>query len=103
MTVDDDFGGTPWFPPFHASDGVFRAAENRTAFGLGTINGLSMVIDPYGRIVAEGEVNERDVIIGKVFIAPGSTVYTHWGDWFGLLMVGMLGVLVAISLRRKTT
>jgi apolipoprotein N-acyltransferase len=103
MTVDDDFGSTPYFPPFHASDGVFRAAENRVAMGLGTTNGQSMVIDPYGRIMAEGEINERGVIVGEVFTTPGDTLYTRWGDWFGWLMVGMLGVLVAISLLRKTT
>ncbi len=103
MTVDDDFNGTPWFPPFHASDGVFRAVENRTAFGLGTINGLSMVIDPFGRIVAEGKINERGVILGEVFTTQDGALYIRWGDWFGWLMVGMLGVLVAISLFRKTT
>jgi apolipoprotein N-acyltransferase len=103
MPTDDDLNGSPTFPPFHASDGVFRAAENRVAMGLGTTNGLSMVIDPYGHIVAEGEINERDVIVGEVFTAPGQTLYTRWGDWFGWLMVGMLGVLVAISLLRKTT
>jgi apolipoprotein N-acyltransferase len=91
MTVDDDFGGSPRFPPFHASDAVFRAAENRTAFGLGTINGLSMVIDPYGRIVAEGRINERGVILGQVFTTQDGTLYTRWGDWFGWLM--MLGII----------
>ncbi|MCP4164744.1 MAG: apolipoprotein N-acyltransferase [Chloroflexi bacterium] len=84
MTVDDDF---PTFPPFHASDGVFRAVENHVAFGLGTINGLSMVIDPYGRITAEGGINERGVIVGETFTAPNQTPYTRWGDWFGWLMV----------------
>ena len=101
MTVDDDFNGTPFFPPFHASDGVFRAVENRAAMGLGTTNGLSMVIDPYGRIMAEGEINERGVIIGEVFTVSGDTLYTRWGDWFGWLIVGFMGVLVAISLFRK--
>ena len=103
MTVDDDFNGTPWFPPFHASDGVFRAVENRVAMGLGTTNGLSMVIDPYGRIMVEGEINERGIILGEVFTTQDGTLYTHWGDWFGWLMVGMLGVLVAISLLRNKT
>lgn len=103
MTVDDDFSGTPYFPPFHASDGVFRAAENRVAMGLGTTNGLSMVIDPYGRIMAEGEINERGVIVGEVFTVSEDTLYTHWGDWFGWLMLGFLGAMVAISLFRKTT
>ncbi len=87
MTVDDDFGGTPWFPPFHASDAVFRAVENRTAFGLGTINGLSMVIDPFGKIVSEGKINERGVILGEVFTTQDGTLYTRWGDWFGWLLV----------------
>ena len=101
MTVDDDFNGSPWFPPFHASDGVFRAVENRVAMGLGTTNGMSMVIDPYGRIMAEGEINERGVVVGDVFTVSGGTLYTRWGDWFGWLMVGMLGMLTAISLLRK--
>jgi apolipoprotein N-acyltransferase len=71
--------------------------------GLGTTNGLSMVIDPYGRIMAEGEINKRGVIVGEVFIVSGSTLYTRWGDWFGWLMVVMLGVFFGISLIRKIT
>ena len=87
MTVDDDFGGTPRFPPFHASDAVFRAVENQTVFGLGTTNGLSVVIDSFGRIAAEGEINTRGVIVGEVFTTSDSTLYTRWGDWFGWLIV----------------
>jgi apolipoprotein N-acyltransferase len=101
MTVDDDFGGTPWFPPFHASDGVFRAAENRVTFGLGTTNGLSMVIDPYGRIVAEGTANERGIIMGETFTAPGQTLYTRWGDWVGWLLVAGFVVLLGMAIRNK--
>jgi len=99
MTVDDDFGANPFFPPFHASDGVFRAAENRVAFGLGTINGSSMVIDPYGRITAEGEINERGVIIGETFTVEVQTLYTSFGDWFGWLMVLSLVGLVIGAVR----
>ncbi len=101
MTVDDDFNGTPWFPPFHASDGVFRAAENRVSMGLGTTNGMSMVIDPYGRITAEGKINERGVIIGEVFTAPDQTLYTRWGDWFGWLIVAGLVILTLFRFARK--
>ena len=102
MTVDDDFNGTPWFPPFHASDGVFRAVENRVAFGLGTINGLSLVVDPFERIIADGGINERGVIMGEVFTAPGSTPFTHWGDWFGwVTVVGWVGLVGLAVARRK--
>ena len=65
MTVDDDFDGTPWFPPFHASDGVFRAVENRVAFGLGMINSLSLVVDPFGRIM--GHFSNTPVIVAPSY------------------------------------
>lgn len=96
MPTDDDFDGNPNFPPFHASDGVFRAAEHRVAMGLANTNGLALVIDPYGRITAEGKVNQRGVIIGETFTAPGETLYTRFGDWFGWLMVtGLAGLVIA--------
>ncbi|MCK4488612.1 MAG: apolipoprotein N-acyltransferase, partial [Anaerolineales bacterium] len=101
MPTDDDFDGNPNFPPFHASDGVFRAAEHRVAMGLANTNGLALVIDPYGRITAEGKVNQRGVIIGETFTAPGETLYTRIGDWFGWLMVGMLSLLLVLATRRK--
>jgi apolipoprotein N-acyltransferase len=93
LPMDNDFNSTPRFPPFHAADAVFRAAENRLAFGLGTVNGLSLVIDPYGRITAEGQVNQRGVVVGETFTAPGRTFYTRFGDVFGWVLVGALIVL----------
>ncbi|MDM8518550.1 nitrilase-related carbon-nitrogen hydrolase [Anaerolineales bacterium HSG6] len=103
MPTDDNFNGTPWFPPFHASDAVFRATEHRLAFATGTVNGLGVVVDPYGRITAEGKTNERGVATGKTFTVSGQTFYTRFGDWFGWLMVGILVVLVWSSkLKRKS-
>ncbi len=101
LTVDDDFNANTTFPPFHASDGVFRAAENRVAMGLGTTSGISLVIDPYGRITAEGEINERGVIVGETFTVDGQTLYTRFGDWFGWLMVGVLFSLFLATLKRE--
>ncbi len=96
LPMDNDFEGTPWFPAFHASDAVFRAAEHRLAFGLGTVNGLSLVIDPYGRITAEGAINEPGVIVGKTFIASQRTLYTRFWDWFGWgLALASLALFVA--------
>ncbi|MEI7849419.1 MAG: hypothetical protein WCK35_26715 [Chloroflexota bacterium] len=68
------------FPPFHAADAVFRVAENHLAFGLDTVNGLSMLIDPYERITAEGKVNQRAVTVGETFVVQAETIYTRFGD-----------------------
>ena len=105
MPVDDDFNHSRWFPAFHASDSVFRAVENRVAFGSGTTNGISLVVDPYGRVMAESGINERTAIIGKTFTVSGKTIYTRFGDWFGWLMVvgvvTMVGTVVFSRLRDK--
>ncbi|ABU58168.1 apolipoprotein N-acyltransferase [Roseiflexus castenholzii] len=87
MPVDDDFSGNRWFPPAHASDTVFRAVENRVAFGLGATSGIAMVIDPYGRITAESDINQRGVVTGETFVVAERTLFTRFGDWFGWLAV----------------
>ncbi len=98
MPVDDDFNRNRWFPAYHASDSVFRAVENRVVFGLGAVSGIAQVIDPYGRIVAESDVNKRMVISGNVFTTPERTIYTRIGDWFGWLMVIGLVFLVGVAI-----
>lgn len=106
MPTDDDFGGNAWFPPYHASDAVFRAAEHRVAFATGAANGVAIVVDPYGRIVAESDINRCEVVVGEVFTVPGQTLYTRlaeWSasDWFGWLTVAALAALVAGSAIRR--
>lgn len=87
MPTDDDMNANGVFPYYHATDGIFRAVEHRVAFAAAGVNGVSVVVDPYGRVTAMGGVNERDVIAGETFAVPGETLYTRWGDWFGWLMV----------------
>ena len=65
--------------------------------GLGTTNGPSIIVDPYGRITAESGINERGVIIGETFTVEGQTLYTRFGDWFGWLIVLSLAGLVIIA------
>ena len=101
MPVDDDFNRNEWFPPFHAADGVFRAVENRVTMGLGTTNGLSILVDPYGRILAEGEINKRGVIVAKTFAVSEQTLYTKFGDWFGWLMVACAAGMAGMAMRKK--
>ena len=99
--MDNDFNATSTFPPFHAADVVFRAVENRLAFGEAAVSGLSMVVDPYGRITAEGKINERGVTIGETFVIEGQTLYTRFGDWFGWTMVTASVILISISISKK--
>ncbi|WP_457646906.1 apolipoprotein N-acyltransferase [Profundibacter sp.] len=99
LPMDNDFNGTSSFPPFHAANAVFRAVENRLAFGLGTVSGASMVIDPYGRITAEAQINERSVVVGETFVVQADTIYQRFGDWFGWLLVIGFVAMLAMGLR----
>ncbi len=98
MPVDDDFNQNRWFPIFHATDGFFRAVENRVAMGLSTSSGISMVCDPYGRVTAMSGINTRQVIVGQTFTAEGQTVYTRFGDWFAIAISVMFGTAVIIAI-----
>ncbi|MBU0672271.1 MAG: apolipoprotein N-acyltransferase [Candidatus Margulisbacteria bacterium] len=51
---------------FHLNCGVFRAIENRKYFIQVGNTGISAVVDPYGRILEELPVNQRQVLIFKV-------------------------------------
>lgn len=95
MPDDSDFG-TPWFPPYHAADSVFRAVENRVAFALGSVSGIAQVIDPYGRMSAQSSIDTRQVIAGTTFVLDERTLYTRWGDWFGWLTVGIVVILIGL-------
>ncbi|NTV64813.1 MAG: apolipoprotein N-acyltransferase, partial [Oscillochloris sp.] len=85
--------GTPWFPPYHAADSVFRAVENRVAFALGSVSGVAQVIDPYGRMSARSNIDVRQAISGVTFVTEERPLYTWWGDWFGWLCVAAVGLL----------
>lgn len=102
MPDDSDFG-TPWFPPYHAADSVFRAVENRVAFALGSVSGVAQVIDPYGRMSARSSIDTRQVITGTTFVTEERTLYTRWGDWFGWLSVGLAALLVLWRVRAGRT
>jgi apolipoprotein N-acyltransferase len=98
MPTWDDYNHSRWFPGVHASDVPFRAVENRVAIATGTTSGISTICDPYGRVIAQGEVNRRGVIVGDVFTVDGPTLYTRFGDWFGILITIAFGGIVILRL-----
>lgn len=81
----------------HMMMGVFRAVENRRSMVRSTNGGMTVTIDPDGRIMDMLEPFTADYLIGTVPVVDGApTLYTRWGDWFGVatLLAG-LGLLVA--------
>lgn len=94
LTNDSWFGDTqePWI---HLVLAQFRAIEHRRYLVRSTNSGISAVIDPLGRIVAQTGVLTRENLRYEVRMMDGETLYTRFGDWPGWLsLFGLLWMLI---------
>jgi len=82
---------------------VLRAVENRVAFVKADTAGIGMIVDPYGRIVAQKNSTEPYALVADVPLGTGDTLYSKsLGDWMG--WVGLAGLVVfnvAINKKQK--
>ena len=86
----------------HMMMGVFRAVENRRSVVRSTNGGMTVTIDPDGRITSVLEPFTADYLIGTVPVVDGpATGYTRWGDWFGAvaLCAGLAALLAGLAVR----
>lgn len=73
---------------------VLRAVANRVAVIKAESAGISMIVDPYGHIVAQVEkpAGEAYALVADVPLGSGKSLYNQLGDWFG--WVGLAGVVL---------
>ena len=88
-------GGAPWQ---HLNQARMRAVENDRWLLRDTNTGITAVIDPYGRVVAEAPRNQRTQLQAAYSLVETTTFYTRHGDWFPLLcaIITLLGLLLRI-------
>ncbi len=96
--TDDDMKQNRFFPYFHQSDAVFRAIEYNIPIVSANTNGASIIVNSNGKIEKMSEINKESAIVGAVNLKAKTTFYERFGEWFGYLIVLILGVVV---LRRK--
>lgn len=81
ITNDGWFGNTAG-PHQHASMAVFRAVENRAGLARAANTGISMFIDPYGRVIAPTDLFTEGYRVSPVRLSTSPTFYTRFGDVF---------------------
>ena len=95
ITNDAWFGSTS-APYQHFDQASMRAVENGRYLVRAANTGISGVVDPYGRILAESRIFEPAVIVSEARFLQGSTFYTRTGDAFAYVsVVATLAMLVA--------
>jgi len=92
--------------PMHAEMAVFRAIENGAAVVRQTDEGLSIVVDGYGRALASGEglADSGNYLLVEVPTSSPTTIYPVIGDVIGIMATVGLVVLAiyALLMGRRT-
>ena len=81
ITNDSWFGRTAG-PYQHALINAMRAVENRTAIARAATSGISLFIDPFGRIYQQTDLFVAAAIVADLPVNQGGTFYTRHGDLF---------------------
>jgi apolipoprotein N-acyltransferase len=96
ITEDAWFGQTAG-PYQHAEMAIVRAVENRASVARCGNSGISMLVDPYGRVLKSSKIFERTIVEGEVPLRQETSFYTKFGDLFALLIVAVSIVLFVFS------
>jgi len=98
ISNDGWFGGSA-APAQHLAMARVRAVENRRWLLRDTNNGITVSVDPYGRIVAQLPAEIRGELDAPYGFRTDLTPYTRWGDWVAWLCVMVALMLLLLSAR----
>ena len=96
ITNDEWFGPTA-APRQHADMAVFRCVEGGVGMARCANTGISMIIDPTGRVTQESPLFEEALIVGDVATGSRPTLFRTWGDWVTGLCLGLTSVLIVLG------
>jgi apolipoprotein N-acyltransferase len=98
ITEDGWFGRTSG-PYQHAQMAAFQSIVFRRALVRSANTGVSLMCDPYGRILYKTQIFKEDFIICEVPLLDGKTIYSKIGNAFGWIFLAF--VLLSIFYRKK--
>jgi len=102
--TNDEWFGRSAAPFQHAIMAVFRAVETRSSIARCANTGISMLIDPWGRVTLKSGLFTREDLVGKIKLTSTETFFTRHG--FLLLWpfvgIGVVEVVVALGRGSKT-
>ena len=93
---NDGWFGDTGAPRQHLNMARMRSVENERWLLRDTNTGITAVIDPYGRVVAEAPRNQRSSLQAEYSLVESTTFYTRHGDWFPFLcaIITLAGVVL---------
>jgi apolipoprotein N-acyltransferase len=100
ITNDAWFGRTS-APYQHFAQAAMRAIENGRYLVRSANTGISGIVDPYGRVLAQTGIYQQAVVVGEVRFLSSRTIYSRTGDLFAYASTVLtLALLLAVGRRR---
>jgi len=84
-------------PYQHLAPNIFRAVENRRWLLRADNTGVSAIIDPWGRIIAQTPIYQTRILAGSARLRSDLTFYSRYGDFFAWLCI----LAVSLYARRR--
>jgi len=97
ITNDGWFGKTPG-PYQHCELMLMRAVENGVPFVRAANNGISLVADPFGRVLRRTPLFITTSLVEDVPKPLKPTFYRRHGNWFSYLSLAVFAVLILVRL-----
>jgi len=99
ITNDAWFGQTS-APVQHFQQAAMRAIENGRYLVRSANTGISGIVDPYGRVLAETPIFQSAVLVGEARFLRTSTFFSRHGDVLAYASVVATLVLLVVASRR---
>ena len=96
---DDVWFGQTAAPVQHLNQVRMRAIENHRWLVRATDSGITVSIDPFGRVVAQAPRNLRTAIDVPYSVVSGTTFYTRHGNWFVWVcaIISLIALIVRVG------
>jgi apolipoprotein N-acyltransferase len=95
--TNDEWFGRSAGPVQHAELAVLRSVELGVGLVRAANTGLSMIVDPYGRVVATTGLFEEAILTGEIPAPLEPTRFSRWGDWASGTSIAIVLVLLAAA------
>jgi apolipoprotein N-acyltransferase len=99
ITNDAWFGRTS-APYQHFAQASMRAIENGRYLVRSANTGISGIVDPYGRVLAQTGIFQQAIVVGEARFIRERTIYSRIGDAFAYASA-VLTLAVVVAVRRR--
>ncbi|OFY66348.1 MAG: apolipoprotein N-acyltransferase [Bacteroidetes bacterium RBG_13_42_15] len=96
ITNDGWFGNTAG-PYQHAQMAIFRAIENRTWIARCANTGISMFIDPSGKVVSRTRLNQKSTLVHQIGLQDNRSFFNRHGEWIIYIVYGEFLIILIMT------